>query len=357
MEEWKSLRGLTEKVVNRNYNFPQTVLVVGFGSIGKRHAQIIRELFPEIRLVVLRHKKSIGSIDQLKYVDHVVYSISEAIDLKPDFAIIANPAPFHLSVSVPLVKAGIHLLIEKPLSTNCEGIDQLVKLCKEKQVLVMIGYHLRFLPSIKFFQKELTNLTIGKIYSVHATVGQNLVTWRPGIDYRKSVSAQKKLGGGVLLELSHELDYLTMLFGKFQWTSAYISHKSELDIDVEDSAHIVFKIENKITNKPLIGTLNLDFIRHDTVRQCTVIGENGSLKWNGITGTVKLLLENNQKWKELFSGEFNRNYAYKEALKHFLDCMRDGKETINSVKNSIHILETIEAIQISSKNECRQIVI
>ena len=115
----------------------------------------------------------------------------------------------------------------------------LINICQSKKIALMTAYNLRFQPSLQEFRKQIKQQRIGKILSVRVEVGQYLPNWRPESDYRKGVSAQKKLGGGVLLELSHEIDYISWIFGDYKWVKAHISKQSNLEIDVEDTAYLL----------------------------------------------------------------------------------------------------------------------
>ena len=325
------------------------VLIVGLGSIGRRHARIVRALYPSVKLIALRHQRDYTeSLENGLGVDCQVYSISEAVDCSPDIAIIANPASFHIDVALPLAKAGIHLLVEKPIAADTKKIQQLLDCCKKNNCLVMVAYNLRFLPSLGYLQDCLRRNTIGNILSVRIEAGQNLRSWRPGINYRNSVSAQKVLGGGVLRELSHELDYLLWMFGEVAWVSAYLSKQSNLEIDVEDTAHLLLGFMKDGRQKTLVASVNIDFIRYDPTRRCTVIGESGSLVWDGIEGSVNLYTEKHGEIK-LFSDKPERNYTYREELRHFVDCVENERHPLIAAEDGLLVLQVIEAAQCSAE--------
>ena len=153
-------------------------------------------------------------------IDRCVSSIHEALLCRPDAAVIASPAPCHIETATPLAKAGVHLLVEKPISSSTAGVSALIEICRAQGVVLMTGYNLRFLACMQRFKELLSENRAGRILSVRAEVGQYLPSWRPDSDYRRQVSAQAALGGGALLELSHEIDYLRWLFGEVSWVSA-----------------------------------------------------------------------------------------------------------------------------------------
>ena len=124
----------------------QKILIVGHGSIGKRHLRIARALFPNADIRILRHLKTDNEIENK---NDYFWDIEEALAFSPQIAVIANPAPFHVSIAKQLAQIGAHLLIEKPLSDSLDGIQELIKICEENQVVLMVGYNLRYSPSLK----------------------------------------------------------------------------------------------------------------------------------------------------------------------------------------------------------------
>lgn len=328
----------------RVHSLIERALIVGLGSIGKRHVRIVRELFPKINITVLRHNQC---DENNMGVDSCVTTIEDAIARKPQVAIIANPATMHLEVAMQLAKNNIHLLIEKPIAISSQGVQELINLCEQKQLVLMTAYNLRFMPSLMELQKQLQKNKIGRIFSIKSEVGQNLPSWRPDQDYRKSVSAQKKLGGGVLSELSHEIDYISWIFGPIEWVKSHISKVSNLEVDVEDNANIILGFGGKL-DKEFSATLNMDFIRQDITRMCTVIGELGTLRWNGVLGTLHLYTEETHKWKLLFSSLTERDYTYKEEFKHFISSIESKKTTLISGTDGLNVILAIEAIHRSN---------
>ena len=261
---------------------------------------------------------------------------------------IANPAPFHLYAAQRLADAGVHLLIEKPLSSTIDGVTQLIETCHKKGTVLLTGYNLRFLPSLQRFRNLLLDHTIGRVLSVRCEIGQYLPSWRPDTDYRQTASAQRELGGGVLLELSHELDYLRWIFGEVEWVNATLTRQSALEIDVEDNAHLILGFVSTDDKCQLIGTVNLDFIRHDKTRSCTAIGENGTLRWNGLTGVVELYEAGANEWRELFNHAHQRDESYLAEWQNFIDCVKEHKIPMVKGEDGLKVLQIIEAARNSA---------
>jgi len=330
----------------------KTVLIVGFGSIGRRHAKVIRALFPSIIIIVLRHKQIDINDVKTPGLTRCVDSVDHAIELNPQVAIISNPASKHIEIAKKLAKKGVNLLIEKPISDSSNGVQDLIDICYQNSVILMTGYNLRFLPSLIEFRNQVHSEKIGKVYSIRSEVGQYLPDWRPELDYRLSVSSQKNLGGGALLELSHEIDYLLWIFGKVDWVNAHVSKQSDLEIDVEDSAQVILGFK-KTDNKMLTASLNIDFIRHDTTRKCFAIGEKGTILWDGIKGQVEFFEKSKQYWVVLFSSSPHRDYTYIEEIKSFFSSVENNKDPAISGEDGLQVLNIVENIKKSSNSYTR----
>lgn len=326
------------------------VLIVGLGSIGARHLRLARQLLPDADIRVLRRQPGDPVPD---YANGCMYSLAAAIDFAPQIAVIANPSTLHLQAALPLAHAGVHLLVEKPLSATPENVCQLLTACRKQKTVLLTGYNLRFLPSLQQFRSLLEQAVIGKVLSVRCEIGQYLPAWRPDSDYRQSVSARPELGGGALLELSHELDYLRWIFGEVDWLNATLSRQSSLEIDVEDTVHLLLGFQPSSDGHRLIGSVSLDFIRHDTTRLCTAIGEYGSLRWNGLTGVVEQFAAGGNEWRTLFHYQHQRDDSYLAEWRHFLACVAGQNTALISGEDGLKVLRIIEAARQASETGCR----
>jgi len=321
------------------------VLIVGYGSIGQRHLRIVRESIPDADIRVLRHQPS-ETIPE--FADGCFSRIEDACAFEPQVALIANPSPFHVATAGALLGVGTHLLVEKPLANSVNGIAALLQQASGVKAVFQVGYNLRFLPSLGKFREILQAGKIGRVLSVRCEIGQYLPSWRPNSDYRVGVSARQDLGGGALLELSHEIDYLRWIFGNVAWLTAYLGHQSALEIDVEDTAHLLLGFEAEANDGALVASLNIDFIRHDTTRLCTAIGESGSLRWNGLTGEVEFRPAGSAKWILLFHHLHERDESYRAQWLHFLGCVNTGDVPLVTAKDGAAVLDIIDAARQSA---------
>ncbi len=315
------------------------ILIVGAGSAGSRHLAIAKSLFPNAVTALLTNRTS---LDGTLAPDFHFTTNIDAIDFKPEIAVISGAASNRMEICTSLANSGTHLFIEKPISNSIHGVADLIRMCQVKKNILAVGYNLRFDESLISFRDQFNSQIIGKPLLINCEVGQFLPSWRENIDYRKSVSANRKLGGGVLLELSHEIDYLYWIFGNIKWVRATVMKQSTLEIDVEDSAFLTLGIENK-NNPKLVANLSMDFIRQDKQRNCAVVGEKGTLKWDGVNQEVSLLKKDETIWTTLFKANSPINDSYLKEWNDFVDCIKSGKSPKASGIDGLQALEVIKS--------------
>jgi len=242
----------------------------------------------------------------------------------------------------------VHLLVEKPLSSGLRGIDGLIRICRENALCLMTGYNLRFSLTLQKFRASIDEGRVGRILSVRAEVGQYLPSWRPGTDYRESPSAQSRLGGGVLLELSHEMDYLLWLFGPVKGLTAIVRRQGDLEVDVEDTVHMILEFPAREGARGIVGALSMDFIRRDRMRRCTAIGSHGTLCWDGIAETVSHFDPEAGTWRRICVHPGDMNESYRREIRHFVECVRTGKEAAVTGEQGKAVLEVVAAARQSA---------
>ena len=311
------------------------ILIIGYGDIAKRHHKNIIFLLPKSEIKIFTRKNYIKkNLNFLK-------TLKEAKNYKPDITLICSPANTHLKYAKIFSKLNSNIFVEKPLATNSDDLKKFINYIKNKKITILTGYNLRFDQSFIFFQKIIKLKKIGNILSVRSEVGQYLPSWRNKI-YSKTVSANKSLGGGVVNELSHDVDILLLLFKKLKLIYGISLSLSNLKINVEDSAHAIFKSSQNRKNFYLF--LNLDFYRHDNTRTCTVIGSNGTIKWDGVQKSVTHHIIN-KKNPKIYKFNKNKNYSYLKEMKFFLYNIRKKKTLHNDLKTNYKLIKILELMK------------
>ena len=213
--------------------------IIGFGSIGKRHLQNLSNLIEKKNIMILTRKKIYDK--NFKFTN----KLNDLKHFKPNLIIISNASVDHLRMAKKILNKSNKIFIEKPISDKSKKIKDFIKYWNKYKTPIFIGYNLRYFNSLIYLRKLVKKNFFGKIQYVNINACSNLINWRKNTHYSKSVSAQKRLGGGVLLELSHELDYLRWIFGDPDYLFSQVKKLSNLNIDVEDTASIVLDYKKK----------------------------------------------------------------------------------------------------------------
>jgi predicted dehydrogenase len=275
---------------------------------------------------------------------------SEVSSFNPEVSIVASPASEHLGQAKTLVAGGSHVLIEKPLSVKAEGVADFFDSAAEARAIVQVGYNLRFLESLRVLEELLASRKLGEIQSISLEVDQYLPDWRPEARYQSSVSATKSLGGGALLELSHEVDLAIRLFGEFQVKFANLEKLSELEIDVEDTATVIGEFINFQASTPRLR-MHLGMINRAPRRFCEVVGSLTSARWNGALGTVEIYKVIERKWEILFEDAGDVTSSYERQLQELVRRIDSGfnlAEHESTKSHELRVLKALDAIRAAS---------
>jgi predicted dehydrogenase len=310
------------------------VAIVGLGSIGRRHLRIINELYRNVEIIIVRSGKG-KDWPEISLAKKVVYSMDEAISEGIQAAVISSPASIHIEQAIYLANNGIHLLIEKPLSNNLNNLDKLKKIVENKCIVATVGYALRYDPSAIKFKSFIDRSDIGKILHVRIECGSYLPGWRVDQNYKNTVSSSTELGGGVLLELSHELDYMNWFFGKQKSLFATIINSKSLGINVEDQVDILLK---SCDGYPSI--IQIDFCRQFPRRICEIQTTYGQLVWDFMERSVKWMPIN--KKEELYKYDVKKDEMYINQITKFFDCIDNRNAPDVTIDDGIAVMNMID---------------
>jgi len=317
-------------------------LVIGYGSIGKRHIQNLSN-YPEIEIIVCTQRRFDNFLKKKNC--KVIKSLEKCISENPDFAIIANETNLHLRTAKNLTNSGINFFTEKPLSNTSDGIQDLLNLVRRKNLVTMIGCNLRFNPCIKKIKGIVDNNEIGKVISVRVENGSYLPDWHPEENYSESYASRRTLGGGVVLTCIHEIDYLYWIFGNVKEVLSITGKFSDLDISAEDLSTILLRFKNKV-----IAEIHLDYFQRPAFRSFKLIGTRGTIYWNSNKNQVKVFDSKKGKWiTRVKLSNYDNNSMYIDELSHFLDCLKKKKQTMNSVFDGAKTLNIALSIKKASK--------
>lgn len=317
------------------------IVLVGLGSIGKRHLTNLLMLWPKAQVYVV--SASGRQVPEEERAGQIQVNLEQAIALQPLFAVIASPAHLHLQYAMVFQQAGIPALIEKPLSHQYLLAADFLS-GQSSQVLLSLGYCLRYLPSAQVVKQLLAEQELGPVYLVQATVGQHLSQWRKQMDYRDSVSAKAQFGGGALLELSHELDYLLWLFGPLTVDFCRLKYQGELKLDVEECADLMLSGDQAV-----VCQLHLDFLQQVPQRRCIISGQQGRIEWDLIENSVSLFKADGRR--QLYhKPDWDKNQMYLLMLKDFFTAVTEKKASPVPLHNGLAVLALVEQAKRLAEN-------
>jgi predicted dehydrogenase len=308
----------------------KSIAVIGLGNIAERHRRNLKELYPTATIYAMSASGRLPN----ENID-----IHEVIQVKPHMAVVASPSSKHAEHSVHLLNEGIPCLIEKPVASNSELSNSIFKASKNNNTKVAVAYCLRYLSSAIELKSILASNILGEIINVSCEVGQYLPDWRPNKDYRHSVSSSKKLGGGVLLELSHELDYVNWLFGIESLEYSVVRENNSLDMDVEAIADVVLKLkDNTYCN------VHLDCLQRYPTRNCNIIGTKARLDWDIINN--KIFLGTTGGSKIIYDGsQWDRNLMYINMVKDFVANINGHDHNCIKIEDALSTVNLIDQIK------------
>lgn len=325
-------------------------LVVGAGSIGQRHLRNLRALGVQELMACDPDSQRLKAVSDLQVKCFADFAESLAVG-KPKIVFICTPPVFHTTQAIEALKIGAHVFIEKPLSDRLEQIDYLVDEARKKNRVVQVGYNLRFNPGLKKLKQLVDDSVIGRVLWARLEVGQYLPDWRPSQDYRTSYSAMRELGGGIVLDASHEIDYAIWLLGKPLEVTCMAGKVSQLEVDVEDCATLLLRFESGAQ-----ADIHLDFVQRSYTRCCKIVGERGTIEWDYSNREIKTFDAATALW-ETQTYDFEVNDTYVAELKHFLDCTENRQEPIVDLKQAKLVLEVALAAKSAARNSCTKLLI
>jgi predicted dehydrogenase len=310
-------------------------LIAGFGSIGRRHFHNLLTLGE--RDIVLYHTHHSTLPDDELSNFPIETDLRAALAYNPEAVIISNPTALHLDVAIPAAQCGCHLLIEKPISHSMARLDEFQQIIEKNHNKVLVGFQFRFHPGLQKIKKLVDKGSIGELLSVHAHWGEYLPNWHPWEDYKQGYAARPELGGGVILTLSHPLDYLRWLVGEVDDISACTSHKG-LKLPVEDMAEIFLRFKNSV-----LGSVHLDYLQRPASHWLEIIGAKGTIRWDNSDGIVHLaqVIQDGTAnvWQDFPPPlDFERNSMFLDELRHFLAMIKGKTKPVCTLQDGIMAL-------------------
>lgn len=310
-------------------------VVIGAGSIGRRHvvALLARDDIERVTVVTSWP----GAAENLPVDERIVLTAPGAA-FEAEVGIVAVETDRHIDAALPLVTAGIHVLIEKPVSHRREGLTALRDAATDSGAGVFVGYNLRFLPALTALRNAVADGTFGRVLYARFEAGQYLPDWRPGRDYRQTYSASHTRGGGVALDLSHEVDAMRYVLGDpLDWRVSS-RHVSALEIDSDDLFEGQYEYESGA-----VVSVHLDYLAPRRVRAYRVLGDRQEVTLDVANARTVTFSEGGET---VLSDRpaFDVPATYPAQLDAFLTAARGVSVTqLATLDDGVRVLELLEA--------------
>ncbi len=323
--------------------------VLGCGSIGTRHLA---------NLLALGAGEMVGCdprSDRRHEVEacfgiRCVATLDEVWEFRPQAALVTVPTSLHVPVALQAAERGCHLFVEKPLADRLEGTDALLDRVQQRGLVSLVGCNMRFHPGLRRVKQLLEERAVGRVTSARAEVGQYLPDWHPQEDYRQNYSAKHSLGGGVILDAIHELDYIRWLLGEVTAVTCFAGRVSGLEIETEDTAGILLRFASGA-----IGEVHLDYVQRAYRRTCQVIGDQGTILWDYGARQVSWFSAATSQWHTIADPpDWQPNAMYVDELKHFLACLDGRERPVLDAADGRRVLEI--ALAAKTANETGRVV-
>ncbi|MBI5694774.1 MAG: Gfo/Idh/MocA family oxidoreductase [Nitrospirae bacterium] len=318
-------------------------LIIGAGSIGKRHMRCLRELGHEVAACdtdETRLAGLAGSLGAKCYTD-----LDAALGGGYDAALVCTPTSLHIEIARKAVERGLHIFVEKPVSDTPDGIDDLASLAEKAGLKSLVGCNTRFYRPLTRVKDYIDSGKMGRTLSARAQVGFYLPYWHPNDDYTKAYSANRSMGGGVILDDIHELDYLRWFFGEAKEVYCVAVNTGTLSIDTEDLAAMVITFDGGV-----IAEVHFDYLQRTYHRRAEFVGENGLVVCDFIRQSTEFFGEevylSNTKSEGLNA---DVNHMYIGQMAHFVRVIRGEEESINDLVSAKKTLELALAAKESAE--------
>ena len=320
------------------------ILLIGLGSIGKRHlANLLSLGYTDVTLVS-RSSPLPGPYGHFARFASVADALAQQ---SFDCAFVCSPTAKHTSDLLPLLRHQVpRIYLEKPVADRWDDIAQIRMLAAAYKNRIVLGFDLHFDPGLTRVKELIASGAIGDMVCANAQVGQYLPDWRPNEDYRKGTSARIETGGGVMLDLVHEFDYLQWLMGGVASVACQSINTGALQIETEEVADVLLKFRGGQT-----GSIHLDYWQRTLVRNCLITGTQGSIVWDLAKSEVRWITSKpsgpQMPWQHFEYANFVRNDRFVEIIKAFMAAQWDDRLT--SLEQGVESLKLVLAAKHSSK--------
>ncbi len=327
----------------------RTGLLVGFGSIGRRHLANLHALGVTDWAVVHTGRGTLPFEPPTPVRTYPDLASALAAE-SPAFAVVANPTALHLAAAQACAERGCDVLLEKPVSDRTDGLDDLAATVRAGGVEILVGFQFRYHPALHAIRALLDDGTIGAPCTASVVWAEHLPDWHPWEDWRTGYAARPELGGGVHHTICHPFDYLRALFGEVVTVGAHLSDRHPLGLEVPEAVDV------RLGFATVDATVHLDYWSRPQTHRLEVTGTLGSVVWDYIAGTLSVRTADDTAWQvRPVPGVAERNDLFLAQSRHFLDVVARTATPECTLADGMAAVRIADAIERSSAADGRNV--
>jgi predicted dehydrogenase len=320
------------------------ILIVGVGSIGLRHLRCFQgtgradlsfcEVNPALRAQVAKDEK----------IERHYPDLESALADQHDAAVVCTPANLHIPMAIRLAEAGIHLLLEKPLSTSLDGIDKLQEVLAKRKLKSAVAYVMRCNPILRAMKDAIASGRFGQPVEIVSVSGQHFPTFRPA--YRDIYYKDRKTGGGAIQDaLTHVLNASEWLVGPIRRIAVDASHQVLDGTSVEDTVHVMTR------HGSTLGSYSLNQYQAPFEMTITVVCDGGTARFEGHRSRWRWMLKPGDPWHDEQFEPFERDVFFVNQAQAFLDVLEEKAEPLCTLEEGLQTLRVNLAALASADQE------
>jgi predicted dehydrogenase len=319
------------------------LLVIGVGSIGERHLRCAQRLGrTEVACFDINHALR-DSVARRYGIADAYEDIEQAIATAPTAAVICVPAHLHIAIASQLADRGIHLLIEKPLSTSPTGVAQLQSLVRQRRIVAGVGYVIRANPTLAAMREAIRSGRFGRPVQLVAVAGQNFPFYRPA--YRDTYYRDRATGGGAIQDaLTHLVNAGEWLVGPIDRLVADAKHEVIPGVDVEDTVHVLAR------HGEIAASYSLNQYQAPNEFTITVVCERGTLRFELHENRWRWMIDPGNTWHNEPGAPIERDDLFITQLRTFFDAIERGDPLLCDLDEGAQTLRVNLAILKSLEN-------
>jgi predicted dehydrogenase len=324
----------------------ESVLIVGLGSIGRRHARVFKAAgIRHIAGADLREDRREQAKREVGLSD-IGHDYREMLKRQRfDAVLVTLPTAHHTPVARAAAEAGCNLFIEKPVAHSTDGLDEVERLVADRGLIAYTAYCYRFAPSAERMKAIVDSGRLGRILCARLKISTYLPDWHPWEDYRNFYMARLDQGGGARLDESHGIDLLRWMFGEVKSVYALVDKVSDLEIEADDLTTMILRFRSGV-----IGEAHFDLLGRTPRVDAELIGSEGTLLWDRISGKIEIYDSATKKWDVEDFGRDSFVTCYDRQAAHFIECVRTRATPRITLSDGRKTLEVLTAALESSKS-------